>query len=187
MKKRLLVLAVAFELMGGVACVEVGYNYDKEADFSKYKTYKWVDVKGGEQVNQLLENQIKDAVDKHLATKGLKATTGDNADLYVAYQGALSQEKQLTTFDSGYGYGPGWGGRYYGGYYGGGGISTTTTSTINIGTVAVDLYDAAKKQLVWRGMASKEIDAKAEPEKVQKNLDKGMAKLFENYPPKRES
>ena len=46
------------------------------------------------------------------------------------------------------------------------------------------MYDSAGKQLVWRGMASKQIDPKAKPEKRQKNLDKGMAKLLKNYPPK---
>ena len=92
----------------------------------------------------------------------------------------------MTTFDTGYGMGPGWGGRYYGGYYGGGGgMSTSTTSTINIGTVALDMYDSASKQLVWRGMASKQLDPKAKPEKRQKNLDKGMEKLLKNYPPKK--
>jgi len=40
-----------------------------------------------------------------------------------------------------------------------------------------------KKQLVWRGVASKQIDTKAKPDKREKNLDKGMAKLLKNYPP----
>jgi hypothetical protein len=63
-------------------------------------------------------------------------------------------------------------------------MSTTTSSTIYIGSLAFDMYDAAGKTLVWRGLASKQLDTKANPEKRQKNLDKGMAKLFKNYPPK---
>jgi hypothetical protein len=46
------------------------------------------------------------------------------------------------------------------------------------------MYDSANKDLVWRGVASKTLDPKAKPEKQQKNLDKAMAKLFKNYPPK---
>jgi hypothetical protein len=167
--KRILGLASAFVLVASFASgQDVGYNFDQQADFTKYKTYKWVAVKGGEQ------------------PKGLTKTDSDTADLYVAYQVAVEQEKQMTTWDTGYGMGPGWGGRYYGGYYGGGGMSTSTTSTINIGTVAVDMYDRAGKHLVWRGMASKQLDPKAKPEKRQKNLDKGMQKLFKNYPPKKQ-
>ena len=181
--KRLLGLASALILVASVApAQDVGYNFDQQADFSKYKTYKWVAVKGAEQPNELVARQITDSIDRQLATKGLTRTDSDNADLYVAYQVAVNQEKQMTTWDTGYGMGPGWGGRYYGGYYGGG-MSTSTTSTINIGTVAIDMYDRAGKQLVWRGMASKQLDPKAKPEKRQKNLDKGMAKLLKNYPP----
>ena len=94
----------------------------------------------------------------------------------------MTKEKEVTSFTSGYAMGPGWGGRYYGGY--GGGTTTATSATIYIGALAVDFYDVATKQLVWRGLASKQLDMKASPEKRQKNLDKGMAKLFKNYPPK---
>jgi len=48
----------------------------------------------------------------------------------------------------------------------------------------VDLYDQAKKQLVWRGDATKSIDLKKDPDKNYKNLQKAMAKLFKNYPPR---
>ena len=183
--KRLIGLASAFVFVASLApAQDVGYNFDQQADFAKYKTYKWVTVKDAEQVNELVAKQIAEAIDRQLATKGLSKVTGDTADLYIAFQVALSKEKQMTTFDTGYPMGPGWGGRYYGGYYGSG-MSTSTTSTINIGTVAIDMYDAAAKKLVWRGMASKQLDPKAKPEKRQKNLDKGMEKLLKNYPPKK--
>ena len=45
------------------------------------------------------------------------------------------------------------------------------------------MYDAAKHELVWRGVARNTLDFKANPEKRQKNLDKAVAKLMKNYPP----
>ena len=57
------------------------------------------------------------------------------------------------------------------------------TSTIYRGQLAVDMYDSAKHDLVWRGVASKTLDPKAKPEKRQKNLNKAVAKLMKNYPP----
>jgi len=184
--KRLIGLASAFVLVASlVHAQDVGYNFDQQADFSKYKTYKWVTVKGADPLpNELVAKQIADAIDRQLATKGLAKTDSDTADMYVAYQVAVNQEKQMTTFDTGYGMGPGWGGRYYGGYYGGG-TSTSTTSTIHIGTIAIDMYDRTSKQLVWRGMASKQLKPNDKPEKRQKNLDKAMEKLLKNYPPKK--
>ena len=47
------------------------------------------------------------------------------------------------------------------------------------------MYDSAKKELVWRGTASKTLDPKAKPEKQQKNLAKAVEKLLKNYPPKK--
>jgi hypothetical protein len=45
------------------------------------------------------------------------------------------------------------------------------------------MYDSANHDLVWRGVASKTLDAKAKPEKQQKNLAKAVKKLLKNYPP----
>ena len=76
----------------------------------------------------------------------------------------------------------GFGAGYYGYGYGGGTTSATST-TIHVGTLGVDFYDRAAKQLVWRGIASKTIDTGAKPEKRQKNLAKAAKKLLKNYPP----
>ena len=50
-----------------------------------------------------------------MTKKGLTKTDSDTADLYLAYQAAVGQEKQFTSYNTDWGYGPGWGGRYYGG------------------------------------------------------------------------
>ena len=73
----------------------------------------------------------------------------------------------------------------YGRWGGWGGMETTTTTskTINIGTLNVDFYDVARKEQIWRGSASKTLGSGKDPNKVQKNLDKAMAKLFKKYPP----
>jgi hypothetical protein len=170
---------IALAALSGVALAQdVRYNFDSNADFSKYKTYKWVDIKG-DRPDDLTDRQIRDTLDGELAKKGLSKSDSDSADLFVGYQTAINTEKEVTSFDSGWGYGPGW---RYGGM--GTGISTSTTSTLYVGALTLDMYDSSKKQLVWRGVASKTLDTKAKPEKRQKNLQKGAAKLLKNYPPK---
>jgi hypothetical protein len=161
---------------------DVGYNFDKEADFTRYKSYKWVDVSGGVKLDSLLDQQLRDAIDAELPKKGLSKSERDTVDLFVGYQVAIGQRKQITSCNSGWGYGPGWG-RV--GWYGGGtGISTTSTSTLLVGTLALDMYEVPKKQLVWRGIATKTIDPNIKPEKRSKNITKAVAKLLKNYPPK---
>ena len=177
------VLPLLLLLAGAVSAgaQDVRYNFDKDANFSSFKTYKWVTLKGAQALSDLADRQIKAAVDAELAKKGLTKSDTDNADLYIGYQAAVGQEKQYTSFDTGWGYGPGW---YGGGWYGGGGgMSSGTTSTIYIGQLALDMYASQAKQLVWRGVASKTIDTEAKPEKQQKNLAKAVAKMLKKYPP----
>jgi Domain of unknown function (DUF4136) len=181
--KRVLFLSVGILLTISAFAQDVRYNFDKNADFSKFKTYKWVTLKDAQKVNDLVDKQIVDAVDAELATKGLTKVTEDSANLYIGYQAGIGQEKQFTSYSSDWGYGPGW---YGGGWYGGGpsmGTTTGQTSTIYIGQLALDMYDSANKDLAWRGIASKTIDPKAKPEKQQKNLAKAVKKLLKNYPP----
>ncbi|HMK31277.1 MAG TPA: DUF4136 domain-containing protein [Terriglobales bacterium] len=150
---------------------DVKTNWMPGTNFAKYHTYKWVTIEGGVHPDQIVDAQIKQSVDSQLAAKGLTKTDNQNADLLVAYQVAVDREKQWN------GYGMGGGVRW-------GGMGTATSSTINVGTLALDMYDPAAKQLVWKGTATKTIDPSKSQEKNQKNLDKAMEKLLKDFPPK---
>jgi hypothetical protein len=163
-------LGIAFFTCAVAMAQNVRYNSMPGTDFSKYHTYKWVIIEGAEKPSQIMDAQIKQAVDAQLATKGLTKTDGDNADLYIGYQVALSQSQQWNAYGTG-------------GYRWGGGMSTATQSTITTGSLTVDMYEPGTKSLVWTGSATKEIDTNAKQDKIEKNLNKGMAKLFKNYPP----
>jgi hypothetical protein len=170
-----LALVVVPALGGGaVLAQDVNVNYVPGTDFSKYKTYKWIEIQGAEKPDQIVDTQIKQAIDKVLGGKGLAKATGDTADLFIAYQVAVNQERQWNAYNTG-GYGA-W--RY------GGGMGTATSSTIHIGTIALDMYDASAKELVWKGQASKTLSGEKNPEKRQKNIEKAMAKLLKDFPPK---
>ena len=185
-KNSLIVMAAAVLMLwcAPASAQDVKYNFVAGTDFSKYKTYKWVRVPNAKYPNQILDGQIMQSIDAQLALKGLSKTESDNPDLYVAYQAAVSQEQQWNSYSTdmggGWGYGR-WGG--WGGYGGGSSTTTTTSSTINIGTINLDIYDVAAKNQIWRGAASKTLGSGKDPKKVQKNLDKAMAKMLKNYPP----
>lgn len=178
MKARLVIVATLALVIAAGAGVgvaraqDVSVNYVPGTDFTKYKTYKWVAIEGAERPNDIIDAQIKQAVDTALASKGLAKATGDAADLYVGYQVAVTQERQWNAYGTGYGY------RW------GGGMGSATSTTINIGTLDLDMYDSAAKQLVWKGQASKTINPSNNPEKNQQNLNKAMAKLLKDFPPK---
>jgi hypothetical protein len=58
---------------------------------------------------------------------------------------------------------------------------------IVVGTLVIDLADAAKNQLVWRGMGVKEVNTQANPEKRDKSITNAVNKIFKNYPPKQKT
>ena len=165
----------ALILFGGAAVAQdVQFDYNRSANFNTYRTYQWMDHKRIEVGNQILDQDIKRAVDEQLAGKRLRRVE-NGGDLYVGYQAAISQEKQ---FD-----GLGWGGLGWWGGWGDGGNGRVITSTIDIGKLMIGLFDPAAKQLVWRGSAAKTLDIQKDPDKNYRNLEKAMAKLFKNYPP----
>jgi Domain of unknown function (DUF4136) len=182
--KKFAVLVFSLFVLGATVTVaqDVRYDFDKDKDFSKYKTYKWVPIKGADQPDELTTRQVTAAFDTELATKGFTKTDSDTADLYIGFQTAIGSEKQFTSYSTDWGYGGGWGRGWYGG---GMGSSTTygSTSTVYVGQLDVSVYDPAQKQMVWRGVATKTLDPKAKPEKKQKNITKAVQKLLKNFPP----
>ncbi len=170
-------LMLALCAAGTLIAQDVRYDFDPGTDFSKYKTYRWVQHPDSLKLDQLTLTQLGAAFDAELSKKGLQKSTGDSSDLVFVYQIATQEEKTLTAFTSGWGAGPGW--RY------GGGMATTTatTSTITNGAIALDMYDAASKKMIWRGVATKTIDPGAKPDKRRKNMAKAAEKMLKNYPP----
>ena len=168
----LIMLGIALLACGVAIAQDVKYNSMPGTDFSKYHTYKWIAIEGASHPNQIVDAEIKQAVDAQLSTKGMTKTDDEKADLYVGYQIAVDQEKQWNA------YGMGGGLRW-------GGMASATQSTISIGSLVIDMYDPGTKQLVWTGTASKSLDPSSNQQKNQNNLNKAMAKLLKNYPPKK--
>ena len=179
MLKRL-VIAVALVLSPAMLFAQkVSYDYEKSANFAAFKTYA---LKDGTKVGQpLIDDRIVAAIEQELAAKGLTKVDA-NPDVFVVYHTSFDKQKDISTFSSGYGggYGPygwGWGGGWAGG------TTTTQVRDILMGTLVIDIADAKKKQLAWRGMGTKEVDMQAKPEKRDKSITNAVKKIFKNYPP----
>ncbi len=184
MQTRLVTAGLIALLVPAAAMAQkVSYDYDKSATFATYKTYAHKD---GTKVGQeLIDERIVAAIDAQMALKGFTKSEA-SPDVFVVYHVAFDKQKDISTYSSGYagGYGAyGWG---YGGGWGGG-TTTTQVRDILVGTLVVDLADAKKGQLAWRGMAVKEVQTQAKPEKRDKSINEAMKKIFKNYPPKQKT
>jgi len=145
-------------------------DYDRTADFSQYKTYSWEKV---QTQDTLWVDRIKGAVNAALTPKGL-TEVASGGDFSVVAVEMTKTQRSLNTFYSGLG--GGW--RFGGGF----GDATTTVDTYKVGTLVVDLFDAKTKKLIWRGSASGTLSDKSD--KNIKNLNKGVQKMFDHFPPK---
>lgn len=166
-------LAVVFALMvSGMAFGQkTTYNYDRATDFSKFKTYKWIPIEGAQHPNQITAGNITSIIDGLLAAKGFVKKDADPVDLLVGY-GTTTQDQQVIT-----GYGGGMGFRF------GGGMGMAETSTIQNGTVLVDIYNTVGKLLVWRGTVTETLDPSSNADKNYNKLKGALTKMMKDFPP----
>lgn len=187
MKLLLFPIAVlGFALLVGCEA-KVGYNYDRQANFADFKTYALVDIRGGmDKLNDLERRAVEESVERGLAARGLTKATPETADLLAGIQVGIEKSQEYTTVNMGgpWGMGPGWGPGWGWGWGAGmGGVSQTRANTVLTGTLVLDLYERAKKQLVWRGQVSKTLDPTRKPERRRERLDKAVDAMLKNYPP----
>jgi hypothetical protein len=153
---------------GNSSAQQVKTDYDRSADFKEYKTYSWEQVKTQE---PLFVDRIKNSVNGALAAKGWTQVDSGGDVSIVAIQITRNQQTLNTFYD---GFGRGW-------RWGGFGEATTTTETFKVGTLVLDLFDTKTKKLVWRGVSSDTLSNNSD--KNTKNLDKGVEKMFKQFPP----
>jgi hypothetical protein len=164
-------MALSLGLLASSFAQRVQTDFDHQANFAQYKTYSWQKITPA---NSLWDSRIKNAVEAQLAAKGW-THVDENGDVAIVAMKTTQTERTLETFYDGFG--GGWRWRGFGGF----GDTTTTEHDYKEGTLVVDLYDAKTKQLIWRGSVEDMISDKAE--KNEKNLDKGVATMFKNFPP----
>jgi hypothetical protein len=148
---------------------QVKTDYDRAANCGQYKTYSWERV---QTQDALWVDRIKSVVDADLASKGWSQVPS-GGDVAIVAMEATRTQRTLNTFYDGFGGGWRWGGGF--------GNASTTVESYKVGTLVVDLFDAKTKKLIWRGSASDTLSNKSD--KNIKNLDKGVQKMFEHFPP----
>jgi len=175
---RMLTVAALVLLPALAQAQKTSFDYDKMADFAKFKTYAFKD--GTKVGDPLIDKRIVTALETELAAKGL-SKNDTKPDLVVVYHVAFDKQKDITAYNTG-GYG-GYGYRWGGGW----GTTDVRVNEILVGTMVVDMVDASKQEMVWRGMGVKEVDTQAKPEKRDKSINSAVQKILKNYPPKKKT
>lgn len=153
--------------------------YDKDADFSKYKTYDFTETRSEAtaKYSTLLDKFMKSAISTELLKRGYKQS--DEPDLMVNFH--ISSKEKTDVYDvprppSYYFYRNAFGYHAWP-YY----TTETRVRQYTEGTVTIDLVDAGEKQLVWEGTAVGQV--KNEPlENLESRVNEVVKQIFVKYP-----
>jgi len=152
-----LFLSIIF--FGACSSIKVTSDYDKEADFTKYKTfeyYGWTD-ESDKILNRFQKERIEKAFGDEFAKRGLKFVEG-NGDMVVSLYVVVDQKTSTTAYTNhygggGYGYGGmGWHGGYGGGY----------------------------GKMIWQSVGQKTVEEN--PKKAESNTPKVAAAIMKPFP-----
>jgi hypothetical protein len=150
----------------------VSVDYDRNQDFSQIKDYQFEFEENT--MSGLDIQRIQNAIREELNLKGMAFNENSAVKIKIVPEEYISENR-----DSQVGIGVG------GGNYGFGtsvGIGIPINSEKLNQKYLVSIYNA-EDQLVWDGRLDIQMPANANPETVDANVQKGVRKLFKNYPP----
>lgn len=164
----------------------------QNVDFSKYRTYDWMDsdVTAGQNplyYNQIATQNVEDIINKALTGRGLKRVSR-RPDLLIGYHFFVEEKTRTVNVNPGpvglygpyYGWGR-WGYRGWGPGWWGYNFNNNQyiQEPYQAGTLVVDMVDARSKRLVWRGSIQ---NAVGNPANISEQLASQVQSIVEKFP-----
>jgi len=173
-------LLVALLITGCASGPRIVTNQDPGADFAQFRTFGFMQPLGTDNASgQTLTSQhLISAASDELQMRGLRQSD-DSPDLLVNF---FISTREVVTSTPGASSSMSWRrGRYgtWGGYSMSMGTPTVTQQTQ--GTLAVDLVDAGRGQLVWEGAATKRV-TDSRRRNLEETLSSAVTDLFVELP-----
>ena len=171
-----------FMLSSCGSSINVYSDFDRNSDFSQYKTYafhkKSVDKV---QISELDKRRILQAIESELGKKGM--TKSETPDILVGIFTKEREEVDVNQFYNnwGYGWGYGWRGYGYGYPFYWGGYPNVSSSVQ--GTLFIDLIDTKKNELVWQGEGVGYLTQ--DRSRKEAVINEFVAKILAQYPPEK--
>lgn len=160
---------------------------DDTADFSRYKTFAWVDKddkpKSG-RTNDLAEQKIRDAVNKELGKTAGWRETKKNPDVLLSYD-VLVERSVKSQNDPVYSrpftrtfYNP-YARRFINVYYPSQFMGYDNYDVpVREGTVTISMIDAGSDKTVWQGWSTAEVDAR---KMTTKEIQSSVKAIFRKF------
>lgn len=171
------------------SALSVMSDYDRDYDFTRQRTYRWVTESGQDSgdvfsTNPLLKNRVQSAIDRELAARGFIAVSGSaSAGLEIVVRAYVS-EKSMTRHEPAPFYPPvyrwGRGFRYYPWFDRFDGVPVVYQYDEFL--LLIDMIDRTGKRMVWNGSARGLLKRYRTGESMQKDIDFAVSEIFSDFP-----
>lgn len=158
---------------------------DRNTDFSRFKTYSWMDNEKGRnsRVNNLAEINIKNAVSQELEKEGWREVR-NNPDVLIGYDVLVERSTKQSSnpvYSQPYSriyYNPytrRYGTLFYPSQFLG---YDRENYAIKEGTITVSMVDARKDKMVWQGWSTNEVNSN---NLTKKEIQSGVKSIFRKF------
>ncbi len=155
-------------LISSCSSIKVTTDYEKETDFSKYKTFAFY-KKGIDKapISDIDKRRIISAISTELENKGMiKSQTPD-----VLLSIFTKARERVDVYQNN------WHPYYYRPHH----MRQITKYTE--GTLFIDVIEKEGKKLIWQGIGSGFLTKSQKPEKREENIQKFVEEILAKYPP----
>jgi hypothetical protein len=151
----------------------VSYDFDRTADFAHFKTFS---LKAGTTSgDRLVDRRITAAIELEFTRKGMTRNDA-HPDVLVLTHLTFDTKRDLTAYTTGSGpYGWRWGGSWT--------TAEIRTTNVYMATLIVDVIEAKKDELVWRGVGTKQVNRHSSVDAKDRSVATSVAKILDKYPP----
>ncbi|MDH3698615.1 MAG: DUF4136 domain-containing protein [Flavobacteriaceae bacterium] len=186
--KKFYLPALALIMLTSCVSVRVVTDYDRDTDFTEYKSYAF--YKTGidkAEISDLDKRRILKAIETEMGSRGF--VKSESPDLLVSIFTKEKERVDVYNNNFGWGWGWGWGYPYWGGYWGGywgpgwGGYWGPNVSARTEGALYIDLIDAKNKELIWQGRGQGSLNNFQNIEKKEERIREFVSEILAKYPP----
>jgi hypothetical protein len=185
-RRHLLLAGSLLGLLAMTGCASgptIRSNADPSADFTRFQTFNFMQPLSTDRegYQTFISRDLMAAAERELAGRGLKRTEA-SPDLLVNFSANLDQRLRVTQTPQ-----PSVGafGTHRRGLYSTWPSYRTDVRQYTMGTLAVDVIDASRMQLVWEGVAVHRI-TQSRADNIGPVIDQVMREIFAQFPARKE-
>jgi hypothetical protein len=151
---------------GCATSLSVHQDWDPHYDFSTIDSYAWLPLRATANIGEARLKRLVAAIDAEMAQKNLTLTADHPSVLFELH---VMSERRLDLVQ--YGATARWK------------SEDEAAEDLDKGSMMLDILDGETRELVWRAVASSDVDPSASPEEQRERYAKLANKLFDKFPP----